>query len=196
MNEEEQKQKRRNRKNKKDRKKWIVPLLILILLLFGIVILIMFLQHGNHVENIVEIIVSTETSGDGVGLVIGPGADGGRFSKRDNTLGQDVAISGHRSMTIPANTKEVTVDFYNPEENEGAYYLSFELRLYDDSERGYEVLYTSDLIEPGKHIDWIELSRALEKGVYNAVVHIQPYRMNKEKTLTNNADIKISLVVV
>lgn len=196
MNEEEQKQKRRNRKNKKDRKKWIVPLLILILLILGIVILIMLLQHGNHVENFVEIIVSTETSGDGVGLVIEPSADGGRFSKRGNTLEQDVAISGQRSMTIPANKKEVAVDFYNPEENEGAYYLSFELRLYDGSEPGYEVLYASGLVEPGKHIDRIELSRALEKGVYDAVVHIQPYRMNKEKTLTNNADIKISLVVV
>lgn len=196
MNEEEQKQKRRNRKNKKDRKKWIVSLLILILLILGTVILIMLLQRENHVENIVEIIVSTETSGDGVGLVIEPGADGGWFSKRDNTLEQDVTISGRRSLTIPANTKEVTVDLYNPKENEGAYYLSFELRLYDGSESGYEVLYTSDLVEPGKHIDRVELSRALEKGVYNAVVHIQPYRMNKEKTLTNNADIKISLVVV
>lgn len=193
MDEEGHKQKRRNRKNKK---KWIVSLLILILLTLGIVILIMLLQRENHVENIVEIIVSTETSSEGVGLVIEPGADGGRFYKRDNTLVQDVAISGHRTLTIPANTKAVTVDLYNPEENEGAFYLSFELRLCDGSERGYEVLYTSDLVEPGKHIDRIELSRALEKGVYDAVIHIQPYRMNKEKTLTNNADIKISLVVV
>lgn len=190
MSEEERKQKRGSRK------KWIVLLLILILLMLGTVILIMLLHRGNYVENIVEIIVSTEASGEGVGLVIEPGADGGWFSKRDNTLEQDVVISGRRTLTIPANTKEVTVDLYNPEENEGAYYLSFELRLYDGSESGYEVLYTSALVEPGKYIDRIELSRALEKGVYDAVIHIQPYRMNKEKTLTNNADIKISLVVV
>ena len=189
MNEKGKKQKRNSMA------KWAVLLLILILLILGAVTLIVFLRRGNHVENIVEIIVSAENSGDGVGLMIDPNAGSGRTPNHDYAVEQDVAISGRRSMTIPANKKEITVDFYNPKENEGAYYLTFELRLCDDSESGYEVLYTSGLIEPGNHIERIELSRALAKGVYDAVVHIQPYRMNEEKTHTNNADIKIRLVV-
>ena len=188
-----------NEKGKKQKKnnmaKRTVLLFILLLPVLGAITLIVFLRRGNHVENIVEIIVSTEISGDGVGLTIDPNAGSGQMSDNDNTIEQDVAISGRRTMTIPANKKEITVDFYNPKENEGAYYLTFELRLCDDSESGYEVLYTSGLIEPGNHIDRIELSRALDKGVYDAVVHIQPYRMNKEKTHTNNADIKTRLVV-
>lgn len=189
MIEEGKKQKRGSRE------KWIVLLLLLLLLTLGIIILMVLLKRGNNAENIVEIIVSTENSGDGVGLTIDPDAGNGSTSNHDYTVEQDVVIFGRKSMTIPANKKEVTVDFYNPKENEGAYYLTFELRLCDDSESGYETLYMSGLIEPGKHTDRIELSRALDKGVYDAVVHIQPYRMNEEKTHTNNADMKIRLVV-
>ena len=189
MIEEQKKQKRGIRE------KCIVLLLLLLLLLLGIITLIVLLMRGNNAENIVEIIVSTGNSGDGVGLTIDPDTGSGQMSDHDNAVEQDVAISGRKSMTIPANKKEVAVDFYNPKENEGAYYLTFELRLCDDSDSGYEVLYTSGLIAPGKHIDRIELSRALDKGVYDAVVHIQPYRMNEKKTHTNNADIKIRLVV-
>lgn len=183
------------KQQKNGRVKWTVLLLLLLILILGTVTLIILLQRGNHVENIMEIIVSNENSGSGVGLVIDPDAASGLSSKGDNTAERDVAISGRKSIAIPADKKEITIDFYNPKENEGAYYLTFELRLCDDSEQGYEVMYTSGLVEPGNHIDRIELSRALEKGTYDAIVHIQPYRMNEEKTLTNNADIKTRLIV-
>ena len=170
-------------------------MLLLIILILGTVTLAVLLQRGNHVENIVEIIVSNENSGSGVGFTIDPNAEDGRLSEVDNTVEQDVAISGRKSIAIPANQKEVTVDFYNPKENEGLYYMTFELRLCDQSKQGYEVLYTSELIEPGKHINRIILSHTLEKGTYDAVIHVQPYRMNEEKTHTNNADMKIKLIV-
>lgn len=189
MNEKGKKQKRSSIK------KWIVPLLLLLLMIIGTITLVILLQRGKRGENIVQVFVSTEYSADGVGLIIDPDAETGRSSEIDSVAERDVAISGRKSMIIPANKKEITVDFYNPKENEGAYYLTFELRLCDDSASGYEVLYTSGLIEPGKSVDRIELSRALKKGEYDAIIHIQPYRMNKDKTLTNNADIKISLVV-
>ncbi|MCH5261115.1 MAG: hypothetical protein J1F18_15310 [Lachnospiraceae bacterium] len=189
MNEKEKKPTRN------DRAKWTVLLLLLMILILGTVALVAALQRENRIKNVVEIVVSTENSGEGVGLTIDPNAGSGQMYGTDNTAEQDVAISGRRSITIPANKKEITVDFYNPKENAGAYYLTFELRLGDDSKQGYEVLYTSGLLEPGKHIEQITLSRALEKGTYDAIVHIQPYRMNDEKTLTNNADIKTRLIV-
>ena len=100
------------------------------------------------------------------------------------------SIPGWGSITIPANQQTVSVDFFNPEKNEGLYYLTFKLIL---SETG-EVLYESNAVPPGKHIQTITLSRALPAGNYAAVVHVQPYRMSDE-TPTNNADVKITLVV-
>ena len=107
----------------------------------------------------------------------------------------EVAIPGLSSRDIPANEDEVSVDFYNPEQNNGKYYLTFELRVLDDSREGYEVLYTSGLVQPGTRIQKIRLNRSLESGTYDSVIHIQPYRMNEERTPTNNADIKAIIFV-
>lgn len=101
-----------------------------------------------------------------------------------------VAIPGTSSITIPANQQTVSVDFYNPEANEGLYYLTYKLSLADTG----EVLYESNAIPPGKHIQTITLTRALPKGNYAVVVHVQPYRMSDE-TPTNNADMKTTLIV-
>jgi len=106
-----------------------------------------------------------------------------------------IAIPGWPTMEIPANTTVVEVDFFNPIANEGNYYLMYELRLPDNSEQGYEVLYSSDLIEPNKHIQSIELTHGLEPGNYNAIIHVQPVTMDGEYFETNNADMKTVLIV-
>lgn len=171
--------------------KWLVLLLLLISFLLGIMICIMLSPREKRGENIID---TTETHG-GVGLIIDQNSEIYQTSESDGTEEQGVAISGRASITIPAGEREVTVDFYNPEENAQLYYLTFELRLYDDSKEGYEILYTSNLVEPGTHINRITLSRELEAGIYQAVIHVQPYRMNEEKTPTNNADMKTELIV-
>ncbi len=106
---------------------------------------------------------------------------------------QGVSIPGWGTITIPANKTEVTVDFYNPKQNEGQYYLTFELRL-PDGNGGYEVLYRSGLIQAGNHIQKITLSRGLSEGIYNAVIFVQPYRMDGA-TPTNNLETQTLLVV-
>lgn len=132
--------------------------------------------------------------------------DGGGRLQADPNAGQyvepeageeevGVAIPGWSSIDIPADTTEVIVDFFNPEENEGKYSLTFELRLLDESEQGYEVLYTSGLVDPGLHIQTINLSRGLEAGTYDAIIHVQPYRMDEAQTATNNADMRTQLIV-
>ena len=106
-----------------------------------------------------------------------------------------VAVPGWGKLTIPANTKDnIVVDFYNPEQNADKYYLTFEIRIPSNNELGYEVLYTSGLVEPGKHIQSISLTRGLEAGEYDAIIHVQPYRMGT-KAKTNNADLKTKLIV-
>lgn len=106
-----------------------------------------------------------------------------------------VAIPGWGTMTIRADVTTIdNVDFYNPTENSGLYYLTFELKIPSSDRKGYETLYQSDLIPPGLHIQTITLNRSLEKGTYDAVIHVQPYRM-KDNSTTNNADMKTTLIV-
>lgn len=113
----------------------------------------------------------------------------------DNTASKGISIPGWNYLNIPEHKKDVSVDFYNPEENEGLYHLTFELRLPDESEQGYEVLYKSGLVDPGLHIQNITLSRELDAGTYDATIHVQPYRMDEQKTATNNADMQTQLIV-
>ena len=107
--------------------------------------------------------------GIGGGLVVDP--DAGEYVPPEKpSPSKGVAIPGWGTITIPINKSEdIVVDFYNPIANEGLYYLTFELRLPNDSEQGYEVLYKSGLVEPDKHIQRINLSRPLEAGIYDAI---------------------------
>lgn len=109
-----------------------------------------------------------------------------------------VAIPGWGSITIPPETTELTgmVDFYNPEANDGYYYLTFEIRIPAKNEDGYEAIYSSQLVPPGKHIQSITLTKGLPEGVYDAVIHVQPYTMDESLTPTNNADIRTKLIVM
>ena len=99
------------------------------------------------------------------------------------------AIPGWQSIIIPKNTKLVNVNFYNPIANKDLYYLSFEVQL------GEELLYKSEMLKPGEELKQIELSRELDEGEYEVVIFVQPYRMNVEKTPTNNASMKTKLIV-
>ena len=138
---------------------------------------------------------SGDSSGDEGGLKIDTNAGDYIVPPIDSKVEPNVEIPGYGRITIPSGTTEInSIDFYNPDENEGLYYLTFELRL-TNSNGGYEVLYASDAVPPGKHIQSITLSRPLDAGTYNAVIHVQPYRMSDE-TPTNNANMKTTLMVI
>lgn len=134
-----------------------------------------------------------------IGAVKDPNApdvdpDAGDYVKPTTPEADGVAIPGWGKLTIPANAKkDVVVDFFNPDANADKYYLTFEMRIPADNEQGYEVLYKSGLIAPGQHIQKVNLTRGLPAGTYNAILHVQPYRM-EDKSLTNNADLKLELV--
>ena len=158
--------------------KWIVLMAVVAAAAVGVTLLITQPWAGDD-------------SPSGGGLIIDSGAgDYVNPTQTPTQAEQGVAIPGWGSITIPANQQTVSVDFFNPEKNEGLYYLTFKLILSDTG----EVLYESNAVPPGKHIQTITLSRALPVGSYAAVVHVQPYRMSDE-TPTNNADVKTTLVV-
>lgn len=178
---------------KNGKETWIMFLLLFIFLMLGIIIGILLCQNKKYCN--CSITDEMRPSVSGVGITIDPDANDTQSSPAEHAEEQGVAISGRDYMTIPAGQTQAAVDFYNPEDNRGLYDLTFELRLYSDHEQDYEVLYTSGLVEPGQHIQTITLSRALESGMYTAVIHVQPYRKDAQQSITNNADMKIYLIV-
>lgn len=109
-----------------------------------------------------------------------------------------VAIPGWGSITLPAGVTEAATTLKNPDANADWYYLTFEMRLptvdEETGEESYEVLFTTGLIPPGQYCNQVTLTRALEAGEYNVILHVQPYRMS-DKTPTNNADTETLLIV-
>lgn len=93
---------------------------------------------------------------------------------------------------------EVATTLKNPEANADWYYLTFEMRLpivdEETGAEGYEVIFTTGLIPPGQYCNKITLTRALEPGEYNVILHVQPYRIS-DMTPTNNADAETLLIV-
>ena len=106
-----------------------------------------------------------------------------------------VAIPGFGTLTIPPNVTEINVDFYNPEVNAEKFYLTFEIRIPNDSEEGYESIYKSGLVKAGNHIQKITISRGFDKGEYDAYIFVQPYRADEDLTPVNNANLKFKLIV-
>ena len=109
-----------------------------------------------------------------------------------------VAIPGWGSITLPAGVTEAATTLKNPDANADWYYLTFEMRLptvdEETGEESYEVLFTTGLIPPGQYCNQVTLTRPLEAGEYNVILHVQPYRMS-DKTPTNNADTETLLIV-
>ena len=138
------------------------------------------------------------SSGDEEGLKIDTSAGDYIVPIVNSNIEPNVAIPGWGRITIPSGTTEInSVDFYNPEENEGLYYLTFELLLPDGDK--YISLYKSGAVPPGKHIQSIKLNQTLSLGTYDALIHVQPYRINEDGSVgtpTNNANMGTTLVVI
>ena len=176
-------------KKKSGKKKWIVLLLLLLLLAAGV-----FVIAGGLTLIFPGLAPGSGSSPLGGGLVIDPNA-GDYVAPEAPKQEQGVAIPGWGSMTIPANTQVLDmVDFHNPIANDGLYYLTFKFCLLNANGEISEVLWESQAVPPGKHIQKITMSRGLPAGTYDAVVHVQPYRMS-DQTPTNNVNTKTKLIV-
>ena len=166
----------------------LLIILIIFIILFLIIAIIIFCRT-------ISVYKYEKNIQSGVNMTIDPCAEYEHTPVKGIVEEQGVAIWGKAVIKISAGVKEAAVDFYNPQENAGAYCMTFELKICSGSETDYETIYTSGLVEPGKHIYNITLSRALEKGNYNAIIHVQPYRIGGNHSPTNNADIRTELIV-
>lgn len=99
-----------------------------------------------------------------------------------------IRIPGYPEITIPADTQEVTMNLMNPEGN--PCYFTFELVLKDTG----ETLYQSKMVEPGKAITQVTLSKALEAGEYPAVIKISTAALEDGRAM-NGANVETVLKV-
>lgn len=184
MDKQTTQRKRRWRRRRRNRG-IMIALVVIILVLLGLIACL--LLGSNRAANAPTI--ATATPVPTAQLQIDPNA-GALITPTPAPVEPGVAIPGWGSMTIPAGVTEVQTSMQNPEANEGWYYLTFELRLKDTD----EVIFTTGLIPPGQYCNKVTLTRALEKGEYAAVIHVQPYRIS-DQTPTNNADMETVLIV-
>ena len=103
----------------------------------------------------------------------------------------DISIPGWSGIKLPANSKTAQVSLHNPIENAEYYDLSFSLSFADTD----ETIFTTGLVRPGEKCSQVSLERELEPGEYNAILFVQPYLLDATHTPTNNAALKILLIV-
>ena len=101
---------------------------------------------------------------------------------------EGIRIPGYPRITIQADTKDVTMNLINPEGN--PCYFTFEIVLTEEN----ETIYVSEMVEPGKAVTDVTLSRALEKGEYPAVIKITTTSL-EDGLAMNGANVETVLVV-
>lgn len=100
-------------------------------------------------------------------------------------------IAGYGSISMKEGSRDAQLHLINPEENKDLFYLQFEIVLRETE----ELLYKSDLLEPGMEIRKIEMLRSFDKGDYEAVVRITPVMMDDPSALCNMMTYNIRLHV-
>ena len=100
---------------------------------------------------------------------------------------EGIRIPGYPSITIPADTKDVTVNLMNPEGN--PCYFTFEIVLNDTD----ETIYTSKMVEPGKAITEVTLEKALAAGEYPATIKITTASLTDGSAM-NGANVETTLI--
>lgn len=99
-----------------------------------------------------------------------------------------IRIPGYPRITIPADTKDVTMNLKNPDGNPCCF--TFEIVLTEED----ETLYISEKVEPGETITDVTLTRALEKGEYPAMIKITTASLEDGSEM-NGANVETLLVV-
>ncbi len=182
----------RSQRERQKKSKWALGALLAVVVLAAVAAVLIWQSTKPEV-----VPVPTASPTPTVELEIDPNA-GELVTPTPAPTEPGVAIPGWGSITLPAGVTEAATTLKNPEANEGWYYLTFEMRLptvdEETGEESYEALFTTGLIPPGQYCNQVTLTRALEPGEYNVILHIQPYRMS-DKTPTNNADTETVLIV-
>ena len=110
-------------------------------------------------------------------------------TQEEASVGAGIQIPGYKSIEIPADTKNVSVELTNPAENQVYFKISFYLPETD------ETLYSSDLIKPGQSLYEITLNRAMEVGEYPLTIKYETFTADDNMAPRNGAEVNCTLVV-
>lgn len=108
---------------------------------------------------------------------------------QEGSVADGIQIPGYKSITIPAGTKDVSVELMNPEENQVYFQISFYL---PDTE---ETIYTSKMIKPGQHLYEITLEKEMAAGEYPLTVRYDTFSADEAMTPRNGAEVNCTLIV-
>ena len=98
-----------------------------------------------------------------------------------------INIPGYPSITIAADSKNVTMALLNPEGN--PCYFKFEIVLKDTN----ETIYESKYVEPGKAISDVELTKPLSAGEHPAIIKISTLSLDGKSPM-NGANVETVLI--
>ena len=165
----------------------VVIAIIILLLLFGGVFV--GLNWNNWFgENEVQPTQTSQASEPENSVDIDPNAGDWTGSKPvdQEPSSKGIKIPGYPSITIAANTKNVTMALLHPEGN--PCYFKFEIVLKDTDENIFESKY----VEPGKAITDVKLKRPLSAGEYPAIIKISTLSLDGSSPM-NGANVETVL---
>lgn len=157
------------RSHRRNKTKRILFVILLILLLFAVGFGIWFFISGN------------DTPAEFLVPVAGEQAE---VQKNEDTI----SVPGYEGLTLKADSKKQDLSLKNPAEN--TCYFVITLYLEDGTE-----LWKSEMIKAGDVSKPIRLNRVLSAGNYPAKLKYECYRMDREKTPLNGAEVKLTLRV-
>lgn len=105
----------------------------------------------------------------------------------EGSVERGITIPGYSTIPITAGTADVSIDLFNPEENEVYFQITF---ILTDEE---EQIYQSKLIKPGDHLYDITLDRPLEAGTYDLTIRYDTFSMDDSYSPRNGASVNCIL---
>lgn len=111
----------------------------------------------------------------------------------DGSFGEDaeegmITIPGYDTVPLKEGSDTAKIELVNPGTNDCLF--QYELILEDSD----EVLYTSDMLEPGKAIMSQKLSQTLTEGDYPLIIRVNTFSKDGEESY-NGSDIETTLHV-
>ena len=100
-----------------------------------------------------------------------------------------IRIPGYSIIPVKANSTDVKVELYNPEDNEVYFQIAFFLKGDTEDEKIFE----SKLLKPGQHIYDIALTRGLPAGDYPMTIQYSTFSTDGEYTPRNGATVDCTL---
>ena len=99
-----------------------------------------------------------------------------------------IDIPGFEKLSFKAGLKKQSVNFFNPKEN--SCYFQMTLLTEDGN-----ILWKSEVIEPGESINELQLNKELGQGSFPAILRYDCFSL-EDKSALNGAEVKITIDVL